>query len=69
VPPTPAQEELQALVRVREQILESSVLAKNHLECAPAQSARFFKAPFADRDQTQLGQKANLFRCEIHNVA
>jgi transposase len=43
-PPTPAQEHLQTLVRVREQLVESSALAKQHLNNAPAAAAKYFRA-------------------------
>lgn len=43
-PPTPAQEQLQQRVRVREQLLESRVVAQQHLESAPAASAKLFRA-------------------------
>jgi transposase len=43
-PPSPQRERLQALVRVREQLVESSVLAQQHLDTAPAVAAGFFKA-------------------------
>lgn len=59
-PPAPAKEQLQQLVRVREQILASRVLAQQHLESAPAPSAKCFRAQirFLDRQiasvETQL---------------
>jgi transposase len=43
-PPSPAREQLQALVRTREQLLDSRVLAQQHLESAPASVAKYFKA-------------------------
>src|SRR5580700_4304043 len=43
-PPTPAKAQLQQLVRVREQILESRVVAQQHLESAPPATAKFFRA-------------------------
>ena len=43
-PPTPAQAQLQPLVRVREQVLESRVMAQQHLESAPASTAKYFRA-------------------------
>jgi transposase len=60
-PPAPAQEKLQALVRVREQVVESCVLAKQHLESAPAASARFFKAQIrqCERQIKQIGEQIN----------
>jgi transposase len=50
-PPTPAKAQLQQLVRLREQILENRVLAQQHLESAPAASAKCFRAQirFLDR--------------------
>jgi transposase len=43
-PPTPAQAQLQPLVRVREQVLECRVVAQQHLESAPAATAKYFRA-------------------------
>jgi transposase len=43
-PPSPEQEKLQTLVRVREQLVESRALAKQHLEGAPRAAAAFFNA-------------------------
>lgn len=43
-PPTPAKEHLQQLIRLREQLLESRVLAQQHLESTPAATAKFFRA-------------------------
>jgi transposase len=43
-PPTPAKEWLQQLVRVREQVLESRVIAEQHLESAPKATAKYFQA-------------------------
>jgi transposase len=43
-PPAPAQEQLQQQVRVREQLVESRVLAQQHLESAPAATAKLFRA-------------------------
>lgn len=43
-PPSPARQELQALVRTREQLIDSKVLAQQHLESAPASVAKYFKA-------------------------
>ena len=55
-PPTPGQEQLQQRVRVREQLLESRILAQQHLESAPAASAKFFRAQlrFVDRQIAAL---------------
>lgn len=43
-PPTPAKQQLQELVRVREQVLETRVLVQQHLESAPAATAKYFRA-------------------------
>jgi len=43
-PPTPAKEQLQHLVRAREQLLESRVTSLQHLESAPTATAKFFRA-------------------------
>lgn len=43
-PPSPAKERLQQLVRTREQLLESQVLAQQYLESASALGAKHFKA-------------------------
>src|SRR5215469_3787661 len=55
-PPTPAQEQLQQLVRVREQLLESRVVAQQHLQSTPAATAKFFRAQLRllDRQITAL---------------
>jgi len=60
-PPTPAQEKLQGLVRVREHVVESCVLAKQHLESAPAANARFFKAQIrqCQRQIKQIEEQMN----------
>jgi transposase len=42
-------------VRVREQLVESSVLAKQHLDTAPAAAARFFRAQIRQL-KTQLAE-------------
>jgi transposase len=43
-PPTPTQAQLQQRVRLREQLLESRVLAQQHLESTPVPTAKFFRA-------------------------
>jgi transposase len=62
-PPSPEAEKLQVLVRVREQLVESCALAKQHLESAPAMAARFFKAQIRqlERQITKLEKEIRQF--------
>ena len=43
-PPTPAREQLQQLVRAREQVLVARVQAQQHLESTPKAVAKYFRA-------------------------
>jgi transposase len=58
-PPTLAQQHLQALVRTREQLLESRVLAQQHLESAPKLVRSYFQTQIRqlDRQLARLEQK------------
>lgn len=53
-PPSAAQEQLQALVRAREQLLDSRVLAQQHLESAPKSVGSFFKVQIRQLDRQIL---------------
>jgi transposase len=59
-PPTPAKEQLQQLIRLREQVLASRVLAQQHLESAPAPSAKCFRAQIRFLDRQIASVEAQL---------
>jgi transposase len=64
-PPTPAQEQLQQRVRVREQLVESRVQAQQHLESAPAATAKFFRAQLRLLDR-QISTLEKQLRQSLH---
>lgn len=59
-PPTPAKEQLQQLVRVREQVLEARVIAQQHVESAPAPVAKLFRAQIRLLDRQLAGLESQL---------
>jgi transposase len=61
-PPSPEQQQLQALVRAREQLLASRVLAQQHLESAPKPVAKYFRTQIRQLDRQVASLEQQLKR-------